>query len=133
MDNIYPNEGLTEVWSRFIAQEQLRLHLFVNNFTPDHATVLADLTEASWTGYAEETIDAADIVTNALLGDIAIMTLRAYSFANSSGGDVDSWGYYITDDGNTKLIQAVRFDAMRTTPDGDTVDVIPTFTAFSEL
>lgn len=90
----------------------LIVRLFVNNVTPVGATVLADLTEASYPGYSEIpwVPGAATIVT----GDRASWSPASFIFGPpTSGGDVDVYGFMVMyleqGSGTERLMQAARF------------------------
>ncbi len=78
------------------------LCLFRNNLTPDANTVLGDLTEANFSGYARQTLSAWP--NSALSGAIARTTHPDKTFLHSGGGvDNDIYGYYVLDSGGGLL------------------------------
>lgn len=132
MESVYPTEGLEVMLDRVLAADDFVIRLFTNNYVPVPATTLADLTQAAWAGYAAVTYDATDLAFNAVVGDRYLMLFDPAVFSNTSGAPVDAWGYYVTDTANTKVLQATRFDSMRTIPDGGTTSVILAMSDFSE-
>lgn len=133
MDAVYPDEGLLEIQDQML-EDDLILRLYINDVTPVFTTVLANLTEASWTGYVALTLDFASWVTKGIQNHRASALGNPASFLNSSGSPVQAYGYFITNAAGTKLRQAVRFDsAPATIGSGDTFLVFPTWGDFSEF
>lgn len=131
MQDIYADEGLVESLLR-IAQGTVRYHLFVNDITPTRDTELADLVEAAWTGYTSFDLDETDFTSTGVAGHTGYMQADPLAFENADGGDVDAFGYYVTDASETLLFKAARFDAAPITkPDGDFFVVTPTWGDFS--
>jgi hypothetical protein len=81
-----------------------KLHLFTNDATPLEATVLAGLTECDVAGYAATTLSAPTVAT---VGDVTTATYSQQTFTFTAATTV--YGYYLTDNGGTKLLWAERF------------------------
>lgn len=132
MHQVYPDQGLLMFLDRAIAGD-FKFHLFVNNVTPDRDTELADLTEATFAGYAEVTVDAADFSLEGVAGHVGTKVAAPISFLNSSGGDATAYGYYATDTAETKLLMVARFDsAPITKANGESFLVTPTISDYSQ-
>jgi len=85
------------------------VHLYANDVTPTPATVLADLTEANFTGYAD-----VDVTPNAAgenpdgWGQVDIP--EAHFEATGAAIPNNVFGYYLTDTTNLVLLAAGHFD-----------------------
>lgn len=85
----------------------LKVHLFVNNITPAVGDVLGSYTEASFTGYAAQSLVTWGTIT--VGSHIATMTAAANTFTRTATGTVQTvYGYYVTDNTNTVLLWAER-------------------------
>ena len=81
--------------------------LFINNETITAATVLEDLTEASFTGYEPKTVGT--------MGTATIVSGRASSspvsppvWTNGESGDVEVYGWMLVDPTETYVVAAVN-------------------------
>jgi hypothetical protein len=86
------------------------VHLYQNDFAPAPGTVLADFTEADYSGYAAQTVTPATwpvffqgISQVVAVGPGLVFTPTASTIANVI------YGYYVTDSGGTRLLWAERF------------------------
>lgn len=108
MAGVWSDDGLANLLDVFlgvVAPAALHLHLFKSNTTVDTDTVLGDLTEADFAGYAVQTLSfpggsfvASHIATNQ--ADPATFTISA--------GTQNIYGWYLTDDTDTILITSQR-------------------------
>lgn len=112
----------------------LKMRLFKSNTTITSATVLSDLTEADFTGYAAQNLSgfpAASVVgsSGSSTGDAKTFTVGSSPSTTNS-----IYGYYITDSGNTKLYGAQRDPGapISMTLAGQTYTITPTFSAVSQ-
>jgi hypothetical protein len=80
--------------------------LFTNNITPGTATVLANFTEASFTGYAAVSGSTITWSAAALSGHIAFSNGSNITFNNTSAAPVTIYGVYVTNAANTVLYYA---------------------------
>jgi hypothetical protein len=79
------------------------LHLFTNNVTPSPTSVIADFTEADYTGYASQPIPGVGAVGWASQG-AAVAYSGPVIFAPTGTAVTNIiYGYYITDSGSTHL------------------------------
>lgn len=85
-----------------------RYHLFVSNVVPNHADTLGTYTEASYTGYANQ-VAGGWAASNLDSTFHATSNGSNLTWANSSGGPVSLYGYYVTDNANAVLLFAERF------------------------
>lgn len=114
---ILPDEGIEDQHARSLGVDlpmflPWRLMLFVNNITPDHATVLADLTEATFNGYHQITIDPSLWqFTPATDGcSHAQWTSTPYAW-NVTGGPLDTiYGWAMIDPVGGVIRRCQRFD-----------------------
>jgi hypothetical protein len=77
--------------------------LYTNNVTPGTGTVLADLTEATWGGYAAVDGSTVTWATPSLAGHVAQTNGSNIVFNNTSGSSQNVYGVYVTNPANTKL------------------------------
>jgi hypothetical protein len=107
------------------------LHLFTNNNTCTRDTVLGDLTEAAWTGYAAVALTTWPSAAEQGDGIHAQSTNgNAPTFLNSTAGNVTFYGGYITDNGGD-LVGAFN-TGLVTIPAGASEIVTPQMTQRSE-
>lgn len=130
---IVPNEG--ELIHAGFIRSALNgsLKLFANNVIPDGATVLADLTEATFSGYAAVALATADFDAVTTVSNKAQIIATAFaSFAHNGGGTPNTiYGYYFVQSG--KVLFAERFDSAKTMSGAtDAIQVKAKLTLFSE-
>lgn len=129
MTEVYCDEGLNHMLLTGLSQN-VRYHLFTHDYTPIRTSVIGNFTgsEAAWTGYAVVTLIPADWVTLSVVGHIGFCSTLPKLFTNSSGSTVQAYGYYVTDNTDSKVIKAARFDEEpRDFPDGENYIFTPTF------
>ncbi len=123
---IIPNEGEV-VQAGFIRTAiNGNLKLFSNNATIDQATVLADLTEATFSGYAAIPLVTADFAAISTVSNKARLIATAFStFAHNGGGTSNTiYGYYFEQSG--KILFAEKFDSSRVMDDAtDAISIKP--------
>jgi len=86
----------------------LRVRLFKNNFTPAATNVLADFTEANFTGYAEQTPVYGAAALNG--NNNAQATAAALTFTMGTPGTTNTiYGWYEVDGSNGKVLYSERF------------------------
>jgi len=84
-----------------------KARLYTNNHTPVHTDAIGAFTEAAWAGYTSQTLSpwgAASVSASVAssLGPVVV-------FNNTSGGSVNTYGYFATDAGNTTAYFAELF------------------------
>lgn len=108
------------------------LLLFVNDYTPDETTVLADLVECSWGGYARVILDPDDWTDPFIEAHVARVDwgTEPTEFANDGGPTQTPYGYAIFDPLLAKLVYAERFDDgdIAAVADGESKFILPRFT-----
>lgn len=107
----------------------LQLRLFKSNTTPGETTVVGDLTEATFTGYAAITLTGASWSTAA--GDPATGSYAEQTFTSNADQTPESiYGYYLTRETDGDLIAAERFSngPYVIANNGDTIKLTPTIT-----
>ncbi len=106
-------------------------HLYTNNYTPVHGTVIGDFTEAAFSGYANQALTSWS--SPALDGSFhAFTTADPVQFANTSGSGQVVYGYFLTDI-NGDLIGGEKYASPITIPDGLFLQETFTFTDQSEF
>jgi hypothetical protein len=110
-----------------------KYHLYVNNVVPNHADTLGTYTEASWAGYSAQT--AGGWTVAGLDGTFhATSSANNLTWANTSGGSVSVYGYYVTDSASAMLLFSELFaGAPLTIPNGMTLILTPNVTDTSEF
>lgn len=108
MDQIYPDVGLVLMLKK-IATPNVIIGLFRNNLVPTLATVLADFTPASWSGYADQVVPVADYTLSGVVAHVGGIQALPISFLDAAGG-MDIYGYYVIADDGVTLIATARFD-----------------------
>jgi hypothetical protein len=104
--------------------------LFENDETIDDDTVTADLTEPSWSDYGRRTV--GPMGASSLVGDRAQAVPDSMpSWHNTSGGDVEIFGWFLVDPADETLIAAVNIGSV-TIPDGATYVLSPAITDTQE-
>lgn len=110
---IVPNSGELAVLQELVATGNLldgvKLKLFQNSFTPTAANVLADFTEASFSGYAAAT--GTWKVPGYRADGSAVVALNSVQFAAASPLTVTQivYGWYITDTAGAVLHCSAKF------------------------
>jgi hypothetical protein len=136
-DGLVPDEGLARglEWTLNNGDTQLdawQLMIFVNDFEPDEDTVLADLVEPSWPGYARYAMVPGGWDIPAIIGHVAesVWGTDPVEFLNATGATetVYGCGYFDPLFGVLRFVQ--RFDAgdIRAIAAGESVQIIPRFT-----
>lgn len=121
-----PNEGQIRALND-IKASTLLCKLFTNNLTFGVGTVIGDLTEATFSGYAAVTLSFGTVATNG--SGQAEMVSATATFTRAVGATSNSvYGWYLVDSFNTKL---VALDNVTSAPKsmttvGDTITI--TFT-----
>lgn len=86
------------------------------------ATIWADLSFASWAGYAPEAVASLSSVTIDTNRAKCSMTSDA-EFGNSSGSSQTAYGWAVVNTGSNKLLAAKMFDTPLIIPNGETRSV----------
>lgn len=132
---VIPNEGKNDLL-RYQVKETVpgvnpwTLRLYANDLTPDAETVLSDVEEADWLGYAGVTMTRS-VWTSPVLD-------TEDNFSKSTWGetptewtndDVEAtvYGCYYTDDDAGVIRGIFRFDTPITIPTGGSITVLPSF------
>ena len=107
----------------------VKMGLYVSNTTPGPATILTDLTEATWTGYAQSgAITWGGVAINGA-GDAEIVGPREQFLSTGVTSPAQiNYGYFIVDGAGTTLIFAERFDTPVTiSVAAQYINVVPKF------
>lgn len=124
---VAPDVGEQVMLARILnksSADDVKLHLYVNNVTPDEDTLLGDLTEASDPSYAAISLTGA----NWTIATVANVTTGSYAsqrFTFTGGATV--YGYYFTDASETNLLWVERFTdgPYNILSNGGFIDVVP--------
>lgn len=107
---VVPDFSLITYWTPSDVTNVLtnaKLHLFKNNYTPIAGSLLADFTEADFTGYASVTL--AGWTTPVIISGKSSTSANPVTFTTGTVGTGNTiYGYYVTDSTNTKLLFAER-------------------------
>lgn len=112
----------------------LLMGLFQNNLTPGDTTVLGDITEATFSGYARQALAGFGAATT--VSGRASTTGSACSWTRGAGGTSNSiYGYYVLDSTGTKLLWIERDPngPVSMTAVGTIYTVFPVFTLATEF
>jgi hypothetical protein len=132
MHLLFPDEGLWTLITRY-ASPELHYRLFVNNLLPTLDTVLADLVEATFTGYAMVVVFPGSFAAGSILSHQASLIAPAIGFPNNDATPQSAYGYYITDETDTVLLGVALFDGAPLTKNpGDGFVVVPILGDFSK-
>lgn len=111
MNIVATNQGaLNAMLAALTSSPTLKVRLFQNNVTVGASTVLSDLTECTFTGYAAA---APTWTTPALSGGVPTTTPSpaGVGFTYSGGSTTVVYGMYLTDSAGTKLYGATTFSS----------------------
>lgn len=106
-----------------------KLHLFMNNYTIIQTSVLANVTEATYGGYAAQVLGTA-VDGGIDANDRDTWTYPTLTFAATSGASLPQtiYGYYVTDNGSTTLLWAMNFSpTIVLAASGDGFTITPQF------
>lgn len=109
MHQIYPNATLVEWLHRMLA-DGVNYHLYDNDFTPDQDTLLTDLNEASFAGYAPASKTLGDFQDIGVVNNNGLVMATPAAFSNTGGTDALVYGYYVTNGADDTLLAVGRFD-----------------------
>jgi hypothetical protein len=133
MDLLFPDNGLVYQLTQILTTN-VKYRLFANNVTPTLNDTLATYTEASFAGYAAVSQNWSNFTINGVANHQGYALAPPVTFTNTSGSTQTVYGYYVTDDLNTTLLAAARFDgAPISIPTGTGYSVVPTWGDFSQL
>jgi len=119
-------------WILGYAPTNLKVHLYQNNYTPVDSTVLGDLTEATFSGYAAAavTLGTPTEVSN----KAKTVGTAAQVFTHNGGGTANTiYGYYVKDLSTGNLAWVERFGSSQImTNNGDQISITIQLTCDSE-
>ena len=106
------------------------LRLFVNDYTPDDTTVLANLTEMSTHGYAAKTLTKTSwVVTAGSTGQPASGAYATQTWTFTAAAAVSVYGYHVVDVTSGLLVWVERFASAKVIQNnGDQIIITPTIT-----
>jgi hypothetical protein len=106
---VVPNEGENDLLN-LIKAGTFSLRLFRNNHTPAAASVLADFTEANYSGYSAQTLSYGTPATNG--SGQGQMTATIINFDHNGGATSNTiYGYYLVNTGTSKVVKAEKLDS----------------------
>lgn len=117
---VAPSEAIRNALATFLttvlpaAPDQSTLRLYQNDYTPNLGTVIGDLTEATFTGYAA--VDVAEFSSTRLRSDVAgnaYYVDPAVATFLQTGTTITNtvYGYYLTDATGADLLAVGRFSS----------------------
>lgn len=110
MDGVFVDEGLPDLGDalvNYLNSGDFSVRLFQNNVTPDSDTVIGDLTIATFSGYASQTLAGCSLVgpTTHVEG----IESGPYIFTHNGGGTSNNiYGYYVVNTSTGNLLVAQR-------------------------
>jgi len=119
----------------FTTGQDLKLHLYTNNYAPTDVSTVSSFTEAAGGGYAAITLTGANF-TNSIVGGIAqaAYATQTFTFTGPLTDNAGVYGYYVTDSTNTYLLWAEQnLDgnddpyAIPVSVFGDHIDITPVY------
>lgn len=115
IDAVIPDEAW-KLWLREGVENMPtpKLHLFKNDAEIDAETVLSDLTEADFSGYASQAITWSTTYTDPASGPGA-SDISTLTFSHNGGGTANTvYGWYMTmNDGTERLLAAVKYPSSK--------------------
>ncbi len=141
-NGIVPDEGLADQLDDILSNDATlfapwALILWTNDYVPTAATVVADLTEATFTGYSRRSLLAAGWSSPTIAGHAALSThgTGPQVYTNGDGGPVTVFGTAYLDVIAGKLRKVQRFDPadIVAVDPGGTIAVTPEFSYRSQL
>lgn len=133
-EGVWVNDGLKQrlkdVLNNPITQlQEWSFLLFVNNITPNRSTLLTDLVEPTWSGYARRGLTASVWTTPVQDGDFVVSTwgVDGFTYTNTDASPTTVYGWAIWDSGLGQLVFAQRFDDVDIRPigTGEPITVLP--------
>src|SRR5262245_15230529 len=110
-----------------------KLRVFVNDYTPNRDSVLADLVEASWSGYAPLTLLADTWTDPASVAGAAESRYGASPVLFTPvSGVIVAYGAFVTNNAGDVLLWSFRFDSPQTVTSSAPCVVPVSFMARSE-
>jgi hypothetical protein len=104
---VITNAGLADLLSYTIAVGYPTYGLFTNNITITATTTLADLNEAAWPGYTRNQVN--EVTTPTVVSGVASSSpTGAVSFSNTGSSNYTFYGWFLYDNVNSVLVQAVN-------------------------
>jgi hypothetical protein len=134
MPLVLPDQGLPDLLDWMIRHTggdppDLVFTLWTNNITPDQATVLTDLTRASFPGFFEVNLTRSGWTAPAIASDHAVSTWGTVPTSwTLATGTVTIYGWAAYNFAAARLVIVERFDTPRVLNAGDTIGVLPQFT-----
>lgn len=139
MSLIVPDEGEQVLIRRMLKPavgDDLALHLrtFQNNLIPNKETVIGDVVESTYAGYAMKPLLPSGWATPIEVGGVAQMTWAA-GFLSwlATAGTQDVYGYYVTDNTDTTLLWIERFPVPQVVTTTQSIVVLPIMRLHSEV
>jgi hypothetical protein len=125
---------LQKIWTRETADASIYYRLFKNDYTPNADTVLGDLMQADFTGYAEIEINTpvTQVALDATFRAVTIWAMITWTKSGATGNTI--YGYYARSEAG-ELLWAERFTsgAYAMSVDGQTLPLYPTLTYTSQF
>ena len=139
-DGILPNEGIADqlvylVQSPIAGVLESQCRLWVNDFTPDKDTVLADLQEATFSGYVRKTVPRADWQTPTVTDGCAtsVNGTMPLQWTVTAATTEKVYGYALVDvlAGVIRFVQRLEPDDIQPLAVGNVLKLLPQYTLTS--
>lgn len=110
MNLVFPNTGLLQIATNAVLNlwPTLYFGLYTNAVAIGPGTVWANLTEASWTGYARQI--GSGWTVNGIVANIAVQSAAGLTFQNTGSGAVSCYGYFMINTTGPILVAIAEFD-----------------------
>jgi hypothetical protein len=109
------------------------MKLFQNNITPAHNTVYADFTEATFSGYASQSLSGASVAGSLDSSGRGVVTWTALTWTKSGATGNTIYGYWVENSSGV-LLWCERFDSpIVMTADGAFLTLTPKLTDMSQF
>ena len=110
---VIPTEGQLELldWIYRSAGADQRFRLFSNDLQPDHDTVVADFTEANFTGYSFRALQRTGWLPASQLSVQQARIQYGTDLTWTPASNQTVYGYYVTNQAGTRVLWANRFAA----------------------
>lgn len=138
---LLPDQGIADQLSWILSAtisgvSNWQLVLWVNNYTPDNTTTLANLTEATWPGYSRVTLNRSSWTTPTVSAGCATSTYGTIPLVYYVGGvlpGVINYGMAFYDPAFAVLRWVQRFDTPDLVPlqPGGQFQILPQYTLTS--
>jgi hypothetical protein len=133
---VVPTEGSVELMDVIQANlpSPMKVHLYVNDYSPDQATNLLSFTEASFPGYVPGSATFPNPATVNIDSAAEIDAAAVATFTSTGMSSQTAYGYWVDDGTYTSVWWAERFDSpVDFSAPGTFVQVLLSLTGITEF